>query len=135
MSDDYLASTATTGVVTIGGSTTGSIETSGDQDWFKVSLVAGQKYEFRLNSASVDGLGDPFLNLYNSSGSVRLASNNNGDDGLNSLIIYTPSTSGTYYLGAADRSTSTGNYVISAALAADDFPATTATTGAIAIGG
>ena len=63
MADDYLASTATTGVVNIGGSTPGSIEVAGDQDWFQVSLVAGQTYQFRMNSASVGGLGDSFLTL------------------------------------------------------------------------
>ena len=101
--DDYLASTSTTGVVTIGGSTTGSIENSGDQDWFKISLKFGQTYEFRLNSASVDGLGDLQLSLYNSSGGL-VTSNNDGDDLLNSLVVFTPTTpsktgSETYYLG------------------------------------
>ena len=132
--DDYLNSTATTGIVAVGGSTPGSIEINGDQDWFQVSLVAGQTYEFRLNSTSLSGLGDPQLSLYNNSGST-LASNNDGDDGFNSRILYTPSKSGTYYLGASDHLTNTGDYVVSAALAADDFPASTVTTGVVAIGG
>ena len=132
--DDYLNSTATTGIVAVGGSTPGSIEINGDQDWFQVSLVAGQTYEFRLNSTSLSGLGDPQLSLYNNSGST-LASNNDGDDGFNSRILYTPSKSGTYYLGASDHLTNTGDYIVSAALAADDFPASTATTGMVAVGG
>lgn len=132
--DDYSDSIATTGAVAIGDSTTGSIEISGDQDWFQVTLVAGQAYEFHLNSASASGLGDPQLSLYNNFGSL-LASNNDGDDGLNSRIAYTPSKSGTYYLSASDHLTNTGDYIVSAALAADDFPASAATTGVIAIGG
>ena len=88
-SDDYPASIATSGVVTVGGSTTGTIESSSDQDWFQVSLVAGQTYEFRLNSAGLSGLGDPQLSLFDGSGSL-LTSNNDGDDGLNSHIVYTP---------------------------------------------
>lgn len=132
--DDYSDSIATTGAVAIGDSTTGSIEISGDQDWFQVTLVAGQAYEFHLDSASASGLGDPQLSLYNNFGSL-LASNNDGDDGLNSRIAYTPSKSGTYYLSASDHLTNTGDYIVSAALAADDFPASAATTGVIAIGG
>lgn len=137
MSDDYLASTGTTGVVGIGDSATGTIEVSGDQDWFKVSLVFGQTYEFRLNSTSAGGLGDPQLFLYNSSGGL-VTSNNDGDDGHNSLIVFTstPSKFGseTYYLGASDHLVGTGEYVISAHLAPDDYPATTATTGVVSIG-
>ncbi|WP_292995946.1 pre-peptidase C-terminal domain-containing protein [Nitrosomonas sp.] len=133
--DDYLASTSTTGVVTIGGSTTGTIEINGDQDWFEVALVAGQTYGFRLNSAGLSGLGDPQLSLYDSFGSL-LTSNNDGDDGLNSLIAYTPSKSGTYYLGAGDHLTNTGDYTVAAALlASDDYPASIATSGVVTIGG
>ncbi|TXI40681.1 MAG: hypothetical protein E6Q59_03200 [Nitrosomonas sp.] len=133
MSDDFLASTATTGVVAIGGSATGTIEVSGDQDWFQVSLVAGQTYQFRLNSASVGGLGDPFLFLYGSTGSL-ISSNDDGGGSRNSLITYTASETSTYYLGARAFSNGTGNYNLSATLISDDFPATTATTGVVAIG-
>ena len=133
MSDDFLASTATTGVVAIGGSATGTIEVSGDQDWFQVSLVAGQTYQFRLNSASVGGLGDPFLFLYGPTGSL-ISSNDDGGGSRNSLITYTASETGTYYLGARAFSNGTGNYNLSATLISDDFPATTTTTGVVAIG-
>ncbi|MDO8895055.1 Ig-like domain-containing protein [Nitrosomonas sp.] len=132
--DDFPASIATSGAVTIGGSTTGSIEAIGDQDWFQVSLIAGQAYEFRLNSGSVSGLSDPYLTLYNASGSI-LASNNDGSGSLNSLITYAALESGTYYLGARANSSGIGNYTVSAALLLDDFPATTATTGVVNIGG
>ena len=40
IADDYLASTSTTGTVSVGGSKTGSIGTTGDTDWFKITLVA-----------------------------------------------------------------------------------------------
>ena len=46
MVDDYSASVATTGIVAVGGSITGSIETTGDVDWIRVSLIAGTTYRF-----------------------------------------------------------------------------------------
>lgn len=44
VTDDYAASTATTGAVSIGGSTAGTLEYGGDADWFRVSLTAGTSY-------------------------------------------------------------------------------------------
>jgi hypothetical protein len=66
MADDYAASIATTGSVAIGGSITGSIETSGDVDWIKVTLAAGTTYEFDLTAMSLAGqpaLPSPLLGL------------------------------------------------------------------------
>ena len=48
MSDDYASSTSTTGSVAVGGSATGEIETSGDRDWFAVTLEAGRTYRIDL---------------------------------------------------------------------------------------
>ena len=45
--DDYPASSATTGVVSVGGSTTGNIESTSDQDWFRVSIPAQAVYYTR----------------------------------------------------------------------------------------
>jgi hypothetical protein len=131
--DDFAANPFTTGSVRIGGSSTGRIETTGDSDWFAVSLGAGQTYQFRLNSA---GLNDPFLNLYSSSGTL-LTSNDDGGGNLNSLITFTPATTATYYLGARAFASGTGNYVVSAnALpgSADDFAANTFTAGSVSVG-
>ena len=64
MSDDYLATTGTTGAVSVGGSATGDIETwRGDRDWFAVSLEAGKTYRFDLEGAPTGGgtLPDPYL--------------------------------------------------------------------------
>src|SRR5207237_844251 len=68
--DDYPNTTSTTGVVNIGGSTSGNIETVGDTDWFKVTLTAGETYQFDLKgSSSGNGtLPDPFLRLRDGSG-------------------------------------------------------------------
>jgi hypothetical protein len=70
ITDDYPASTATTGVVPINGSTTGNIETTNDQDWFAVTLTAGHDYQFKSQGAqSGQGtLNDPYLQLLDQNG-------------------------------------------------------------------
>ena len=52
---------------TVGGSTTGAIETNGDADWFAVSLTAGYAYDFSLRGTT---LSDPALRLYDCAGTL-----------------------------------------------------------------
>jgi V8-like Glu-specific endopeptidase len=118
--DDYAATTATTGVVTVGGSATGTINTSTDADWFRITLAAGTyRFDALGDSTGVGTLNDPFLVLYSSSG-VALASDDDGGDGLDSLLVYTVTTGGTYYLGVGSADgpfLGTGSYHVSAAAA------------------
>ncbi len=110
--DDYSSySTVGTGLVTVGGSTTGNLEFAGDADWFAVTLTAGHTYQMRLSSSSVNS----YLQLFQSSTtSSWLASDNDAGGSLNSLFTYTPTTSGTYYLEASDYPLSaTGAYSVS----------------------
>ncbi len=90
-----------------------SIDQSYDLDWFSVVLKAGNSYSFDMTGNSVwsGGLSDPYLHLYNSSGN-QIAYN---DDyyGLNSHLNYTPSTSGTYFIGAGAYWIYTGSYNLS----------------------
>lgn len=132
MSDQILDSTATTSVLTINGAAgTSTIDTAGDEDWWRISLTAGLTHVFRL-TASSSGL-DPFLGLLNASGTLLLY---NDDDGAsyNSTIIYTPSYSGVYYLGATSYDGSTGNYTLRA-VRTDTIRATTGTTSTLAVNG
>lgn len=109
-------STATTVTLAVGDIVNSQIEASGDQDWFRISLQAGVTYEFRLNATGVSGLGDPFLEIMNASG-AQLKTNDDGGTGLNSLLRFTPTASGNYYINAhgwidTDGSTSTGSYTL-----------------------
>lgn len=116
--DDYSSDRTTLGKLTIGGSITGVIETIGDRDWFAITLSAGAKYKFNLDSSSV-GLGDPMLKLYNSAGLMLISDDDSGSN-LNSEITYTAPLSGIYYLEAQSSTSSfavgsrTGAYVLSA---------------------
>ena len=123
--DDYGATTSTTGVVAVGGSASGRIETGADRDWFGVVLAAGQVYSFTLASAGLDGLSDPYLSLYSSSGTL-LGSNDDGAGNLNSLLSYATTAAGTYYLQARDYGSGTGAYRLAASATAqiDSMPPT-----------
>lgn len=111
--DDFSANTSTTGAVPMGTSRTGVVEVIGDRDWFAIDLQAGRSYDFRLNNA---GLADPLLRLRNSVG-TELANNDDiSSTNFNSLISYTASSSGRYYLEAgAFNDAGTGAYTIAAA--------------------
>jgi hypothetical protein len=135
--DDYAASTSTSGTVSPGGSASGSIETAGDIDWFRVSLTAGTVYRIDLRGSATSGgtLVDPFVSLRNSAGTV-LDDDDDSGAGLDSLFTYTPTVSGTYYLAARGYGTTTGTYTVALTVGStDDYAASTSTTGAVAVGG
>lgn len=128
MADDYAASTATTGTVAIGGSTTGNIETTGDADWFKVTLTAGETYQFKLEGSDTGQgtLQSPYLELRDGAGNHLLyggSSDTGPGPGYTSLFTYTATTTGPYYL-ASNGGSELGTYKISAAslgAIADDY--------------
>ena len=62
---DIAANTSTTGTITVGGSTINTIDVSGDHDWFKINLVAGQAITVTLNGVTLE---DPFLRILDSAG-------------------------------------------------------------------
>jgi hypothetical protein len=138
--DDFGDTTATKGVLDVGGQVTGNIELANDSDWFKVTLQAGTTYMFDLSGADSGGgtlgtgFGEARLVLFNGSGHILDSAINNGvnDD---PRLSFTPTSSGTYFLEASDLFGATGTYTLKAATAAtDDFGATTATAGSIAVG-
>lgn len=140
LADDYAATTVTSGTIAVGGTRAGAIELAGDADWFKVALTAGTTYQFEvLGADTANGtLADPFLDLYNSTG-VWLASDDDSGTWFNSLLTYRPTSSGTYYVSASAATISgTGTYLVKASTiptVVDDYAATTASSGTIAIGG
>ncbi|WP_396273827.1 M10 family metallopeptidase C-terminal domain-containing protein [Hyphomonas sp.] len=124
---------STTFTLNIGDTIVSQVETSGDQDWFMIELQAGVTYEFALNGTGATPLGDPFLEIMSSAG-VQLKTNDDGGPDLNSLLRFTPTTSGVYFINAhgwvdANGATGTGSYSLSAALAP---PLPTYTIGQIA---
>ena len=78
---------------TFRGSLNGAADTN---DWVRVQLQAGQTYTITLNGIT---LNDPLLRLMDASG-TQVAFNDDGGNGRNSELTFTPTTSGSYYLNA-----------------------------------
>lgn len=66
---------------------------------FAFSLTAGVTYAFAERPTATGGIEDAFMRLYNSSGSL-VTYDDDGGAGRSSLLTFTPTTSGTYYIAA-----------------------------------
>lgn len=148
-SDDYDATAGTAGRIDVAGSAGGTLEASGDSDWFALDLQAGQQVVIDLmgEDSGSGTLADPYLSLYDATGNL-VGSNDDGGDGFNSQLVYTAPETGTFYIGAGAFGSSTGTYVVSVAAndaaaatatvdqpaAADDYSGGTDTSGTINIG-
>jgi serralysin len=133
--DSVLGSVVTTGTITVGGIAAGFVNTSGDHDWYRITLVAGETYRFNLDG-TLNGLADPYLYLRDASGAL-LRSDDDSGPGFNSQITYTATQSGVYYLDASafassNGSTGTGGYTLTAAIAPAATPIPTYTLDQVA---
>jgi hypothetical protein len=137
--DDFAGSVDTEGTVSVGGSATGEIGHDGDLDWFAVDLSAGQSYAIDLEGdpTGAGSLSDPYLHLYDADGR-EIDFNDDGGQGFNSRLIFTPDRAGRYYVGAGAFGSATGTYRVSVAEYTpppDDYAADQSTEGQLAVGG
>ena len=127
MSDDYSQDTSTTGVLRVGSSATGEIETRGDVDWIKVYLQAGMTYRIDLEGVAsrAGSLYDPsLLGIYDARAALLP---DTGDDdsgtGFNSRLFLTAGRAGEYYIAVGARGSSEGTYkLLVEEVGADDVP-------------
>ena len=116
MADDFSTDTSTSGEVSVGGTASGNIETTGDRDWFAVDLVAGQTYTIELRgSPTADGtLSDPLLyGIHDADGNlIANTTNDDGGDGRNSKVTFTATESGTFYIAAGAYTSHLGTYEV-----------------------
>lgn len=138
--DDFTATTNTTGALFAGGKTNGAYQTSNDSDWFKITLNAGSYYRFSLSGGDSDF--SPYRNdlaIYNSAGNYITALSTNT---IGNLLVgaYKADLSGTYYLAVTDRSwnikdTALPYTIMASAAMPDDAGETNATakTGAVGV--
>lgn len=115
-SSDAAANVSTAYSMSVGDTFRGTVSTAFDQDWVAINLVAGQTYDITQQGAPTGAgtLSDPYLRLYNGSGSL-LALNDDSGGLLNSALSYTATSTGTYYVSAGAYSTATGSYQLSVA--------------------
>lgn len=111
---DTAGSIATNATVAIGDTFTGTLST-GDSDWVAVDLVAGETYVFTAyGTGGSAGVRDTRLILRDSSG-AQLDINFDVEPSAGnyaSMISFTPTTSGTYYLDVAAEFGETGQYTL-----------------------
>jgi hypothetical protein len=115
--DDYSQDINTSGQIVPASSVTGEIEIAYDQDWFAVELVAGTDYQIDLEgSATEQGtLPDTYIRGIYSADGVWLedSANDDGGEGLNSRLFYSPTVSATFFIAAGGYGDSTGTYRLS----------------------
>jgi hypothetical protein len=126
--DDFASDTSTTGVLVIGSSVTGTIDFEGDQDWFRMSLVADEQVTFTTTLGP-----DATLTIYDSAGTALFS------DFAVDPIDYTAATSGTYYIGIEygfidPDGFSPVDYSISSSNAGPDAPGDTSTDVEFSVG-
>lgn len=122
---DAGAGTTTNRTITVGDSFSGNLSSAGDRDSVRVYLEAGETYEFTLQGgpSGVGTLADPYLRLYNASGTLIAYNDDSGS--LESRIGFTATTSGYYYVEAgAYSSTATGTYRLTTSVDEPAAPAT-----------
>ena len=76
--DSVPGSTGTSLTMSSGSSVRGYVNSSGDQDWYAVTLTAGQTYTFALSGFGTGALSDSYLRLLNSSGTQVAFDDDNG---------------------------------------------------------
>lgn len=104
--------TSTSFELSPGEAVTGFVSSLGDEDWYRVDLIAGQTYTFGLNGFGQEALRDPLVRLYNGAG-TQVAENDDQGPLLGSLLTFTPTTSGNYYIAAdAFANGYTGEYLL-----------------------
>ncbi|QQG36425.1 MAG: cadherin domain-containing protein [Micavibrio aeruginosavorus] len=108
--------TGTAGTVAVGGVVAGTVDTAGDRDWFQVNLTAGTKYAIWARGTPTEAgtMTDPRIHsIRNSAGTSVNSGDDDGGVGYDSLLYYTPTTTGTYYIEmGAYGATQTGTYTL-----------------------
>ena len=132
--DDYAGDATTTGAVALGGTSNGTIEVTGDSDWFAIEVVAGEQYT--VTAASTDLFG-PTVQLFDSAGSFLGGTVVTNNDGV-FTVNYTANATGTIFAGVTDTFGGTGAYAVefdTYTPPVDDYAGDTSTTGVVEAGG
>jgi len=94
---DIAGNSSTRSGIGVGGTVTSILESAGDHDWFQISLSAGQSITMALTGVGSDPVDDTYLIIRNASGN-QLAFNDDGGAERNSLLSFTATSAGTYYI-------------------------------------
>ncbi|MEL6311357.1 MAG: DUF4214 domain-containing protein, partial [Pseudomonadota bacterium] len=136
--DDFPDTEATTGVLPVGGAIGGTIETPGDEDFFRLDLELGRSYRIVLDGAANSfQLGSVTDSAYDNGDLIRtvIAEADPLDFEGTQQAVVTPRASGAYFVAVSGGfGGDTGTYMVSAFEQADDFADNADTTGVLAPG-
>lgn len=76
------------------------IDTVADHDWYQITLEGGKKYQFDMQKTTGSNL-DTKITLRDTYGDVLAANKDISATDWNSRLVYTPTTSGSFYLDAS----------------------------------
>ena len=105
--DDY----TTANPLVAGDAMEAAIDPTGDVDFFAIAVNAGDIYAFETHAGEA---GDTKLYLFDVDGVTQLAFNDDGGEGLYSLINYTFTAAGTYFVEVMHYGSGTGTYILTA---------------------
>jgi len=116
---------------------TGSLESEGDVDWYRLRARTNQRYTIALNGGQDTGqLGDPYLRVLDADGGELAA--NDDHENLNSMLEFTPPSNGVFYIEAsAFGGQATGSYslnITAARAPTDNVSGDSWTRGRLALG-
>ena len=110
MADTIPGDTSTTQTLTVNAAAVESlVDASGDRDWFRVTLTAGITYTLTTQAPGSGSGVDTTMSLRDSGG-VQLQFDDDGGEGLYSLLTFTPTVTGTYYLDVGGYAANIGGY-------------------------
>jgi hypothetical protein len=141
-SDSVPGDSSTTQTLSIGIPQTDTIETSGDSDWYRMSVTSGNEYTISLDGfdggSSISGflgtsLHDTYLRVYDDSSS-QIAYDDDDGPGLYSELTFTADYTGIVYVAAEGYRSNTGDYELYASEEENDSFCM-ATEGTISEGG
>jgi serralysin len=127
--------TSSIATVDVGGYVVGSVDTSGDRDWYQVNLVVGQTYTFST-LFSLD-IFDTVLRLRDSGGTLILENDdaNVANGYYLSEITFTAASSGTYFLDVGGFGSEIGVFYLTVTRPdADNIAGSAATNASLTIG-
>ena len=125
--------------VPVGGGVIGRVDAGGDVDYYTVHLEMGQTYMFSLQGGGAEPIDDAYLMLFNPGGTF-IKDDDDGGVRTSSIITYTATATGDYFLGAASFGNvgdpGLGTYALDVRQqGADAVGNTNATAGTLDIGG
>jgi hypothetical protein len=126
--DDFRNNISTSGAIANPGTASGTINLSGDHDWYKVSLTGDTLYAVTTTGLATNGTSTLSLGVFDATGKAAGTLDATGSAALG----FMPGTSGNYYIDAS--SLTVGDYSVSIAVATDDFRNNPTTIGALTLG-